>query len=227
MVRDKISEKQIWIVMPAFNEAKYLARVISKVKKYFPRLIVVDDGSTDQTAQVAQKLNSHVLIHRTNLGKGAALRTGCQYAFEVLKARAVIFMDSDDQHDPAEIKLFVQQLLAGQSIIFGERKMWSDMPLLRIIFNRLASVIILCLFGRYIPDIPSGFKALTQKSYQSLNLQASGYEIELEIAAKVAKQKLPFEVVQISTIYYDYNRGMTLLNTLSMLWHLMSWRIGL
>ena len=84
-----------WVVMPGYNEAKYLERALKKTLKHTKNIVFVDDGSHDSSADIAKKHLKHVLIHEVNLGKGAALKTGCNYAFEELGAKAVVLMDSE------------------------------------------------------------------------------------------------------------------------------------
>ena len=212
--------------MPAYNESKYIGDVLRKVGQVTQNIVVVDDGSADETAQIAGKYVDHFLIPKVNLGKGAVLKTGCEYAFKQLKAQAVIIMDSDDQHDPGLLPDFFAHLASGSQVIFGERAMDSRMPLTRIIGNRLASVIVLILFGQYIPDIPSGFKAFTKSAYRQLKWQESGYGVEMEIAANVAKRGLKYNSLTIPTIYHDADKGMTLLNTFEMINKVISWRLS-
>lgn len=220
-------KKKYCIVMPAFNEDKYIGRVIKDINKVGLALIVIDDGSKDNTSIVAKKYCEHVLVHRTNLGKGAALKTGCQYAFQKLKADGVIFMDSDGQHDAGDLRNFVEKLNEGNDIIFGVRSFNRDMPTMRIIGNRLASAIVLLLYGKYIPDIPSGYKALSRQGYNKLIWKSSDYGVELEIAVRTAMSKHNFITVPISTIYHDMDRGMTLIDVIKMVFSMIVWRITL
>lgn len=215
----------IWVVIPGFNEVKYLRPVLQKLTAVTTNVVFVDDGSSDDTAKLAEQYITHTLRHRVNLGKGAALKTGCEYAFTKLGAEAVIFMDSDGQHDPAELELFQKELRDGAQVVFGERNMGSEMPLMRIAGNRFASFLVYILFGAYIPDIPSGFKALTKRAYKKINWSSAGYEVELEIATKVARYKLPFVAVKIATIYHDMERGMSPVEAVLMVWKVIAWRI--
>lgn len=216
----------IWVVIPAYNEELYISRVLTKIKKYTTRIIVVDDGSSDSTATEAEKNAAYVLSHRLNLGKGAALKTGCDFAFFHLNARAIIMMDADDQHDPTELTLFCDALASGHSLVFGSRD-FSSMPLTRKAGNQLASQLINLVYGQYVPDIPSGYKAFTAAVYQQIAWQTTDYAVELEIAIKTVEQKIPFKVVPIKTIYHDFTKGMTALDTLSMLKQIISYKIHL
>ncbi len=223
----KITKKDIVVVTPAYNEEKYISKVLHKLNKSGFRYVVVDDGSTDKTFNLIKKIASHYLRHKVNLGKGAALRTGCKYAFERLNAKAVIFMDSDDQHSVEELNLFLRSLKKGNKLIFGVRSFDNTMPLIKIIGNRLASYLILVFFGNYIPDVPSGYKAMTKSIYRKLNLSSSDYGIELEIAVKAVKFKLKYDTVPVETIYHDTDKGFQFLDAIKLVLNLVSWRIQL
>ena len=99
-------KKKIFAIIPAYNEEKQINSVINKTKKYVDEVIVVDDGSKDSTGEIAKKSNAIVLRHLVNLGKGAALKTGCDYAVKN-KAGIIIAVDADAQHDPKEIPNFL------------------------------------------------------------------------------------------------------------------------
>lgn len=219
-----MAKQDTWVIIPAYNEEKYIAEVLKKLKSVWLKFVVVDDGSSDQTFEIASKYSSHVLRHAVNLGKGAAIRTGCEYAISELNAKSLIFFDADDQHDPQYVPK-IATALEKSPAVFGVRSFDNHMPLFRIMLNRAASVMVLFFFGKYIPDIPSGFKGLSAKTYKKLNLQSSQYEIEMEIAAKVAMFKVPFVEISIPTIYHDYDRGMTFLDILNMFEKLIAWRI--
>ncbi|MGD9129818.1 MAG: glycosyltransferase family 2 protein [Candidatus Woesebacteria bacterium] len=220
------SKNKTFIVIPALNEEKYLAKVLKDVSKFNRNIIYVDDGSTDQSVTIAKKFTHYILVHKINLGKGAALKTGCDYAFKYLKAENVIFVDADDQHHAEEIPLFVEAL-KNSKVVFGERAFDHNMPFIRILSNRLLSLAFLILFGRYIADIPSGYKAINKEAYKKLRWESTDYSVELEIAAKVAKYKIPFATVRISTIYHDFDRGMTFIDGLKTLFTLFNLRISI
>ena len=203
---------KIFIVIPAYNEAKYLGRFLDKLTPLEKNILVVDDGSSDRTCQLVREHRLTCLSHATNLGKGAALKTGCEYAFGKLHADAVIIMDGDDQHAVGDLPLFVRELKRGTDIVLGVRTMDAKMPLGRVLGNKAMSIIVNLLFGHYIADIPSGFKAMTKKAYQRLRWYSSGYEVETEIAVRIAKSKLPYVEVPISTVYHDKEYGFNLLD---------------
>ncbi len=214
-----------WVIVPAYNEEKYVAHVLQKLKKTWSNIIVIDDGSHDKTFEIAQKIVPHTLRHPLNLGKGAALKTGCEYAFSVLKAEAVIFFDADDQHDATLLPAFAESL-QHHAVVLGVRSFDTRMPLLRIMLNRLGSVLVLLLFGSYVPDIPCGYKGFTKTAYTYLKWNSRDYAVEMEIAAKIAKNKLDFMTISIPTIYHDLDRGMNLLDTFAVVRQLIAWRLS-
>lgn len=214
----------IYLLIPAFNESQHLESFFVSLQKFSDlEVILVNDGSTDYTAEIAATHTSYVLNHSTNLGKGAALKTGCEFAFNHLKADYVIMMDADEQHSPADLSKFIKKIQQGHELVLGVRS-FTGMPIVPTISNKLTSFFIRILYGLYVPDIPSGFKAFSRDMYQELNWQASGYEVEVEIAQKIAQKKLPFTTVPIQTIYPDYVRGMTMLDGLKVLLKLIGLR---
>lgn len=217
----------IFVVIPGYNEEKYLGNVLKKVSKATKNIVYIDDGSRDSSAKIARKYTTHVLVHPINLGKGSAMKTGCEYAFDKLDADAIVFLDSDDQHDASELPKFFHELEKNNPVVFGVRKFSGDMPLLRFLGNKMASVFVNILFGQYIPDIPSGYKGFRKEVYAKLNWFSRGYDVETEIAARVARHKIPFSVINIETIYHDTDKGMTLLDALRILTRLLEWRLQL
>lgn len=214
------------VILPAYNEAKYISKVLRKIAKIPLTYVVVDDGSHDGTYEIATKFAPYVLRHKINLGKGAAMKTGAQFAFSKLHAKAVIFMDSDDQHDPTELMNFYEALSHGHELIFGVRDFSHTMPIIKVCANRFASLIVFGLFGGYIPDIPSGYKAMTKKIYEQVTWQASNYRVELEIAVRASRAKIPFHQIPIKTIYHQHDKGTTLVDVFMMIFHVIVWRIS-
>lgn len=218
----------IAVIIPAYNEAKTIATVIKGVAKLSVPVIVVNDGSDDETEKLALKSTKHVITHAVNLGKGAAMKTGAEYAFDRLGVEAIIFLDGDGQHHSKELPNFISELTSGEEIVFGVRSLDQGMPFDRVIGNRLVSLATKALFGGpYMPDILSGYKAFSKRAYQQLIWEASGYEVELEIAARTSLAGLSYKNIPIQTVYVNLQRGMNILDSFSVVTHLLTLRLRL
>lgn len=215
----------IFIVIPAFNESKRIERVLTDLKGVGLPIIVVDDGSKDFTSERVKKFQVTVLRHRINLGKGAALKTGCEAAFS-MGADAVIMMDSDGQHKAGDLPKFLEKIQSGKfDIVFGSRNMSLGVPLVRFIGNKLASVLISLLYGVYVSDLICGYRAVTKKAYRQMQLESSDYGIETEMVIKCAKLQLVYCEIPVETIYYDKFKGVTIFDALGVLINVIKWRI--
>lgn len=213
---------KLTVVVPAYNESRYIGRFLDSLLPITKNIIVVDDGSRDKTKEIVESKGVKCLSHMVNLGKGATLKTGCDYAFNI-GADAVVIMDGDGQHDPVDLRLFTQALKQDAQIVHGVRAMDAKMPLARLLGNKGMSILINLLFGRYISDIPSGFKAFTRSAYHQLYWHSTGYEVETEIAVRVAKSKLSYVEVPISTVYHDKDYGFNLLDAWGILIKIPYW----
>jgi glycosyltransferase involved in cell wall biosynthesis len=216
-------KKNTWVVIPAFNESHYIGGVLQKILQITPNIVVVDDGSKDNTFLVAKKYTPHVIRHAVNLGKGSALKTGSEYVFIYQNAEAVVFIDSDAQHDPQELPLFLQQL-EKNDVVLGVRQM-NKMPMMRKYGNYLLSGCVKVLFGSFIPDILSGYKGFSKDAYRQVYWYSRRYGVELELAIRISKFKLPFVVVPIRTIYLNFDRGMNILDAIDMVAQIITWRL--
>ncbi len=214
---------KLYVVVPAYNESRFIGRFLDKLTKKTKNILVIDDGSRDRTTDIVKSKGIKVLTHITNLGKGAALKTGCEYAFTRLGADGVIIMDGDDQHDVSDIAQFTKALRGGAQIVLGVRAMDSRMPLTRLLGNRFTSVLINVLFGRYISDVPSGFKAMTKSTYKKLLWHSSGYEVETEIAVRIAKSKIKYVEIPINTIYHGKEYGFNLIDAIRIIIKIPYW----
>lgn len=218
---------KITIVIPAHNEAERIGAVLSELIKTKMPIIVVDDGSKDTTSKIAQSYNVTLLKHKINLGKGAALKTGCDAAF-LSGADAVIIMDSDGQHKARDLSKFVKELEIGNyEVIFGSRNLNFGVPFVRFMGNKFASVFVSFLFRIYVSDLICGFRAFTKKGYDKLKWQSSGYGVETEMVVRAGKLKLNYCEIPVETIYLDRSKGVTILDALSILFTVLKWRISL
>jgi glycosyltransferase involved in cell wall biosynthesis len=169
-------------VIPCLNEAASIAPLVAAVRRQLPAVLVVDDGSTDATAQLAERAGAAVLRHARNLGKGAALRTG------LARARAqgfewVVMLDGDGQHAPEDLPaLWRCAEQTGAKLVIGNRMAEAHkMPWLRRSVNRWMSRIISRRAGKFLPDTQSGFRLIHLPAWSALPLNAQRFEVESEM----------------------------------------------
>ena len=198
--------KTICAVIPAYNVQATIGEVIQGVRKFIDpsRIIVVDDGSTDETASIAKRSGVIVLQNQTNAGKGHALKQGFRYArrhhFD-----AIITLDGDCQHDPAEIPKFVDRYSGTNAdLILGDRTNdFSRMPRDRRFSNKMTSLIISVLTGKRVRDSQSGYRLIKTEILKQMTLTSNKYETESELLVKALLNKFTIAHVPIKTIYND------------------------
>ena len=185
----------------AYNEARYLGTIVLQARQYVDAVIVVDDGSTDNTAMVAELAGATVIRHTENRGKGAAIQSILAEAKKI-NPGVLVLLDADAQHDPNEIPILAKPISEGFDLVIGSREAQKDRtPRYRrlgqkVIFrsSRLAS-------KTNIVDSESGYRALSPKAIKKLDLKAKGFGIESEMITNAADKKLKITEVPISNIY--------------------------
>lgn len=190
------------VLIPSFNESKTIFDLISRIKDYGLDVIVIDDGSTDSTRELASRAGAEVICHPKNHGKGAALQTG----FNRVISRDydfIITMDGDGQHHPEDIAKFLQYYAFGTSdILIGNRMDFPEtMPYVRWLTNRFMSMLISSLCKQYIPDSQCGFRLMKKKVLEDIALSTSNYEIESEFLIQASKSNYRIASIPIQTIY--------------------------
>jgi glycosyltransferase involved in cell wall biosynthesis len=187
-------------LIPAFDEALRVAAVVSGTRAHLP-VLVVDDGSTDETAVVAEAAGATVLRQRPNQGKGAALRAGFQWTLDQ-GFDAVLTLDADGQHDPADIPAFLAaHARTGADLVVGRRD-FSRMPLVRQLSNRLGGLAFSWAVGRRIPDNQSGYRLVSRRLMEAmLGSGEAGFEFEVEMIAIAIRAGWTIDWVPVRTIY--------------------------
>jgi len=201
---------KIALLIPAYNEEKNIGQVIERCIPYHLDIIVVDDGSTDQTAQIVKRLRenpqSHLIFlqHAKNKGKGAALNTGFKYVMEK-NYQGVITLDGDAQHDPQEIKKFLKMVKAEKpDLIVGSRfQNTQGMPFIRLATNYVTSWIISLLAGKKVEDVQSGFRYISRRVIKNIELKTRNFDTEPELVLKACWLKYQVKNLPISTIYHQ------------------------
>lgn len=217
--------KNLLVIIPAYNAAATIVNLIEKTALHIEKqdVVVVDDGSEDQTAALAKKAGVSVLRHHHNRGKGAALKTGFGYAIDNGYA-AVITLDADLQHDPRFIPDFVAKSREDVDVLIGTRKRNPrNMPFNRWLTNHVTSVIISVLAGQSIRDSQSGYRWISVEVLKRIKLVSERYDLEPELLIKAGRLGFRTEDVFISTIYTQGKSYINPLGDTERFIHLM-WR---
>jgi glycosyltransferase involved in cell wall biosynthesis len=217
--RDEPNPTHIVIVIPAYNEARFIGSVVLQACE-FGIVVVVDDGSSDHTALIAANAGATVLRHELNLGKSAAVNTGFDYA-RTLKADAFVLMDGDGQHDSSEIPALVAPLLKGEAdIVVGSRFLHvkSRIPKWRILGQHALTLATNLGSGSNLTDSQSGFRAFSPAILANLDFDTQGFSLESGMQFLAQEHKLRIAEVAIQVNYADpskrnpINQGLQVLN---------------
>ncbi|MEE9378912.1 MAG: glycosyltransferase family 2 protein [Candidatus Lokiarchaeia archaeon] len=207
-VKNEIFEKQdysfnnhkIAILVPAYNESKNIGKVLSQISSQITKqlkIIVIDDGSTDNTGNIAESYGAKVIRHQENKGYGAAVRTGLK-SIKKNNFDIAVILDSDGQHNPKDIPKLIEPLVKNEvDFVFGNRFFYKHfMPPLKLLCSKIISAVYLVFIRKLIFDPTNGYRAMTSKVFKNLNLE-SDYSISQEMLLKI----LPFYKYKQVPIY--------------------------
>ncbi len=198
------------VVVPAYNEGKTIGSVARGLFEHVDRVIVVDDGSTDDTLREAQKAGAVVLHHEINCGQGAALETGHEYARKI-NADYVLHFDADGQFDSADIAPALKALQElGADILFGSRFLGkqANIPFLkRWLVLPISKFLNFLITGSRFSDVHNGFRILTRRALNSIYITQDRMAHATEIVALVKKNKLKYIEFPVAVRYSEYGQG--------------------
>jgi len=196
-------------VIAAYNEDRFIGSVVLKTRHYVDQVVVVDDGSTDQTAQIASEAGAIVIRHEKNCGKAEAINTGLERARE-MDAAVVVLIDADGQHDPAEIPALLAPLEAQQAdIVVGSRFLGvrSPIPRWRTLGQHALTLATNVASGVALTDSQSGFRALSRKALQTLTFRpGGGFSVESEMQFLVQQHRLSIIEVPVRMMYVERSK---------------------
>ncbi len=188
-------------LIPAYNEERNVCDVVRKTRNYVDAVLVIDDGSSDKTSEVASACGAVVIRNETNKGKADAMYVGFEYAIKN-NFDVIVVLDADGQHDPEEIPLFIDKIGDGFDIVVGARQFDpSLMPKIRIFANSFSSWLTSVVCHSKILDSQSGYRAIKTEVVKRIRFTSKRYQIETEMLIKAAKCGFKITFVPIKTIY--------------------------
>jgi len=224
-----LSKAGVWVILAAYNEAAVIAAVISDLQRAGYRVGVVDDGSSDETADIAAKAGAWVIEHPINLGQGAALQTGLDFALRA-GAEIIVTFDADGQHRAADIAALVDSLSAhGADFALGSRFLGDsvNLPRSRRFLLKAATTFTRLTTGLSITDTHNGLRAMTRRGARSIQLRQNRMAHASEILHQIAASGLNYVEAPVTIEYSAYSlaKGQTLADSLFILVDLFARRL--
>lgn len=225
---------KLLIVIPAFNEERLIAQVLSSIPKkisgfnYISK-IIINDGSSDNIKVIAHKLKTPIITHIINRGLGAALATGFEYArnenYDVL-----VTFDADGQHEGKDIERLIKPILQKEAdVVIGSRLLSnSPMPLTRKIINKTSNILTFILFAVWTTDSQSGLRVFNKLAINKIRLKSQRMEVSSEIFKEISRLKLRLSEIPINSIYTSYSlgKGQKITNAPNVFWKLLLHRFS-
>lgn len=214
--------RDVWLVVPLYNEATVISAVIADAIAVFPNIICVDDGSTDDSAALAEAAGAVVVRHPINLGQGAALQTGFDYVRLDPGMRFAVTLDSDGQHQVSDALAIVERLRVGDvDVVLGSRFLDSRTKpgLLKRIVLRLAVSFTSATTGVKLTDAHNGLRAFTRDALGQIRITQNRMAHASEIVSLIGRNRLRVEEYPVHILYTDYSRakGQSLWNSINIL----------
>jgi glycosyltransferase involved in cell wall biosynthesis len=199
----------LYLVIAAYNEEGFIEDVVANLALYYPNVVVVDDGSSDQTGLRAAQAGAKVLKHVINRGQGAALQTGVEYALRQ-GAQYIVTFDADGQHSPESIPVLLAPILAGDAeIVLGSRFLedsGSTIPLGRNLLLKAAVIFTRLFSGVRLSDTHNGLRAFSRRAASMLDIRLDRMAHASEIIDQVRCSGLKYTEVPVRVVYTDYSR---------------------
>lgn len=223
-----MNENCVIALIPAWNEGSRILPVLETTLNYLP-VLVVDDGSKDDTADVAEAAGATVIRHETNRGKGVALATGFTWATDH-GYDAVVTLDADGQHDPTEIPKFIDAYGADVGDLVIGRRSYRKMPFPRFFVTPFGTLLLSLALGQMIYDNQSGYRLYTRRCLEVFEPTTTGFEMEVEVIIQMVCKGMRIGWVGIRTIYginkvSYFHPVKDTLRFLGMVWHARCERI--
>lgn len=222
-------DSKIALVVPAFNEKRTIAAVIRDLKMLSGVLvIVVDDGSSDESGEIAKREGALVLRHPVNRGLGAALQTGFKKAL-TLGVDFIVTFDADGQHRASDIGRMIQPLRAGEAdAVIGSRNFSKNVPVVRKIYNLVANFLGFLFFGIYVSDTQSGLRAFRRDTLLKFRPLGDRMEVSSEIIGELKRIGARIKEIPIESIYtsYSLSKGQSFMTGIKTLFAIILHKLG-
>jgi len=200
----------VYIIVPVFNERLTVRKVVTSLSEYGFSVIVVDDASTDNSYDSIKDLHIHYLLHEVNLGQGAAIQTGIEYALSKEDATIFATFDGDGQHRPEDLLEMIKPIEKNEAdIVMGSRFLlgaFSNASFIRKTAIQTARIINFLFTGLWLTDAHNGLRVFNRKTASLLDLKENGMAHASEILFRMAKYKLRFKEIPVHILYTDYSR---------------------
>lgn len=211
-----------WIIVPLFNEGQVIGSVIESVREVFPNIVCVDDGSRDDSAELAHLAGAHVVSHPFNLGQGAAIQTGLEYALQFADAEYFVTFDADGQHSVDDAWRMVKRLASEPlDVVIGSRFLddRTEVSRLKGLVLRTAAFFESRIAGMQLTDAHNGLRAMNRLVASSLNITQNRMAHASEITNQIGKAKFRYaeEPVHIEYTTYSMAKGQSLWNSINIL----------
>lgn len=204
-----IDASTVWFVIPAYNEGSAVGRVIAAVREHYPNVVIVDDASTDNTASVASIGGARLVRHPINLGQGAALQTGIDYAL-AQGADYIVTFDADGQHDVEDVSPMLDALRTrGADIALGSRFLGRTvgMPRSRWLLLKFATLFTRLTVGLALTDCHNGLRVMGRRAAEHIRIRQNRMAHASELLEAIRSQGLSYVEVPVTIAYTEYSRA--------------------
>ena len=214
--------RDTWVIIPLYNEEQVIGNVIAEVLTAFDQVVCVDDGSSDRSAEVAARAGARVVRHPLNLGQGAALQTGFEYALSDPAMKYVLTFDADGQHQVADALGMIERLRAGEAeVVFGSRFLdeRSKPSFVKKLVLRAAVGYTNATTHTRLTDAHNGLRAIDRHVLGQLKITQNGMAHASELVAQIGASKASYVEHPVHILYSDYSRakGQSLWNSINIL----------
>ncbi len=223
--------ESVWFIIPVYNEAGAVGDVIRSVRKVFPNIVCVDDGSSDDSARAIEQEGAFLVRHPINMGQGAALQTGIEFALSFDQAKFFVTFDADGQHRVEDVGTMLRTLTREDvDIVLGSRFLGTteNMPRLKKVLLRTAVQFSNLTSGIKLTDTHNGLRVFNRYVAENMQITLSGMAHASEILEIIRRQKFTYREVPVKIVYTDYSKskGQPILNAVNIAFDVLLKRVS-